>query len=69
MLRNLISLAIRRAAADPRMRASAADFVQNRARPVMERKVADLKSLATEVDPRDDPAYFAGRALRRLFDR
>ncbi len=68
MLRQLFSLAARRAAADPRLRAKAAEVARNHAKPLIERKLAGVRDVASKVDPRDNPAYFAGRVMRRLLD-
>jgi len=68
LIRQLLGLAARRAAADPRVRAKTAEFVETTAKPMFARKMQGVRDVATRVDPRENPAYFAGRALRRLLD-
>ena len=68
MLNRFLLLAARRAANDPRLRAKAADLYRERAKPVIDRKVADIREVASQTDPRRKPAYFAGRVVRRLLD-
>lgn len=66
LIRQLLTMAARRAAADPRVRAKAAELYHTQAKPVIARKAQGLRDLAAETDPRTDPARFAGRALKRL---
>ncbi len=76
-LRRLLFHAARKAAADPRVRAKAAEVfereVKPRAkaawaetRPVLEAARDDIKQAAAKADPRDDPAGFAGELKRRI---
>ncbi len=79
-LRRLLFNAARKAAADPRIRAKAAEVfereVKPRAkaawaetRPKLEAARDDVKEAAAKVDPRDDPAGFAGELKRRLAEK
>ena len=77
LLRRLLFSAARKAAADPRVRAKAADVLE---RKIMPRATAawaettprldaardDIKKAAATVDPRSDPAGFAGELKRRI---
>ena len=77
LLRRLLFHAARKAAADPRVRAKAADVFE---REIMPRATAawsetkprldaardDIKKAAATVDPRSDPAGFAGELKRRI---
>lgn len=66
LIRQLLIMAARRAASDPRVRAKATELYHTRAKPVIERKAKGLRDLAAETDPRANPAHFAGRAFKRL---
>ena len=79
LLHRLLLQAARRAAADPRLQAKAADFYQNEVKPraraawreTKPRLAAakqDLKDIARETDPRDDPKGFAVKLKRRFVD-
>lgn len=80
ILRHLLMNAARRIAADPRARAKAAELVETeikpRARAAVEKtkpKVAaakaEIRNIASETDPLDKPAEFAGRLTRRIIDK
>ncbi len=80
ILRNLLINAARRIAADPRTREKAAKLVETeikpRARAVAEKakpKIAaakaEIRKIAAETDPLDEPAEFAGRLTRRIIDK
>lgn len=66
ILRTLITMAARRAAADPRVRAKAADLYEKQARPVIARKVQGARQAAAEGQPDEHPARRAGRIIGRL---
>ena len=68
LLRHILAHAARRAAANPRLRAKAAELYQSKGKPILQRKAAQIREIAQETDPREQPAYFAGRVLRRLID-
>ena len=79
LIYRLLLAAARRAAADPRVQAKAADIYQNevkpRARAVWQetkpRLAAakqDLQDIARETDPRDDPKGFAVKLKKRFVD-
>ena len=75
----LLLQAARRAAGDPRVQAKVADIYQNEVKPraravwreTKPRLAAakqDLKDIARETDPRDDPKGFAIKFKRRFVD-
>ena len=77
ILRRLLIQAAQRVAADPRVRAKAAEVIQNEVVPRAEEawrntkpKLAaakdELKDIAREVDPRDDPKAFAAKVKDRF---
>ncbi len=79
LIHRLLLAAARRAAADPRVRAKAAEIYQNevnpRARaawqetkPRLAAAKQDLKEIAAETDPRRDPKGFAVKLKRRFVD-
>jgi len=79
LLRTLLFQAARRLAADPRVRAKAAEVVETeikpraraaaaKAKPRIEETRADLRRIAAETDPRTQPARFARRAARRIVE-
>ncbi len=77
LLRRLLFNAARKAATDPRVRAKAADVFENTVKPRAEAAWAEakprldaardeIKQAAEAVDPRHDPAGFAGELKRRI---
>jgi len=68
ILRQLLTMAARRAAADPKVRAMAAEFYETQARPVINRKVDAARQAAQQGQPGEHPARMAGRVMRRLLD-
>jgi hypothetical protein len=79
LLHRLLLRAARRAATDPRVQARAADIYQNQVKPraraawqeTKPRLAAakrDLKAIARETDPRDDPKGFAVKLKQRFVD-
>ena len=80
LLRRLLFNAARKAAADPRVRAKAADVFETTVKPRAEAAWAEakprldavrdeLKQAAAAVDPRADPAGFAGELKRRIREK
>ncbi len=76
-LRRLLFHAARKAAADPRVRAKAAEVFEREVKPRakavwaetkprLEAARDDIKQAAAKADPRDDPAGFAGELKRRI---
>ena len=65
MLRRLLFSAARRIAADPKVQAKAADVYEHDVKPKLSAAKDELRDLAGEVNPLEDPAGFA----RRLKDR
>ncbi len=79
LIYRLLLAAARRAATDPRVQAKAADIYQNEVKPraraawqeTKPRLAAakqDLKDIARETDPRDDPKGFAVKLKKRFVD-
>ncbi len=79
LLRSLLFRAARRAAADPRVQAKAAELYQREVKPRAEAAWADAKPkldaarrdlgrIARESDPRRDPKGFAAKLKRRFID-
>jgi len=68
LLRSLATLAARRLASDPRVRAKAGEFAQNQAMPFVERKAKAVQTVVRKAEPGTHPARIAGRAVRRLID-
>ena len=77
LLRRLLFNAARKAAADPRVRAKAADVLERKimprataawaeTKPRLDTARDDIKKAAATVDPRSDPAGFAGELKRRI---
>lgn len=66
ILRQLLTMAARRAAADPKVRAKAAEVYHTQARPVIERKLQAARQAAGEGQPGEHPARTAGRMIGRL---
>ena len=79
ILRNLIFKAAQRIATDERIQKKAAetyhDEIKPRAdaawvatKPRIDKTRDDIKKIAQETKPTEEPALFAGRAARRIFD-
>ena len=79
ILRNLIFKAAQRIATDERVQQKAAetyhDEIKPRAdaawvatKPRIYKTRDDIKKIAQETKPTEEPALFAGRAARRIFD-
>ena len=79
ILRNLIFKAAQRIATDERVQKKAAetyhDEIKPRAdaawvatKPRIDKTRDDIKKIAQETRPTEEPAQFAGRAARRIFD-
>ncbi len=66
LIRNLVGMAARRLASDPKLRAKAQDFAKTHAMPVVERKTKAVKDVVRGAEPGTHPARVAGRAVRRL---
>ncbi len=80
MLPRLLMSAARRIAADPRIRAKAAEVMQTeitpraeaswrQAKPRLENAAAELRDIARETDPRANPRRFAAKVKQRFLDR
>ena len=80
LLRRLLFNAARKAAADPRVRAKAADVFESKlrpraeaawaeAKPRLEAARAGIKEAAATADPRHDPAGFASELKRRIVEK
>lgn len=79
-LQRLLYLAARKIAANPEARAKAAEVYRDevkpraeqamqKAKPKMDAAKAELRDMAAEIDPRREPARFAGRVVRRVIDK
>ena len=79
ILRNLIFRAARRIATDERIQQKAAetyheeikpraDAAWSAAKPRIDSTRDDIRKIAQETKPTEEPAHFAGRAVRRIFD-
>ena len=79
ILRNLIFKAAQRIATDERVQKKAAetyhDEIKPRAdaawvatKPRIDKTRDDIKKIAQETKPTEEPAHFAGRAARRIFE-
>ena len=79
ILRNLIFKAAQRIATDERVQQKAAetyhDEIKPRAdaawvamKPRIDKTHDDIKKIAQETKPTEEPAHFAGRAARRILD-
>jgi len=68
LLKSLASLAARRLASDPRVRAKAKEMATTHAKPLLERKARAVAHTVRDAKPGTHPAETAGRALRRLID-
>jgi len=80
ILRQILINAARRIAADPRAQAKAADLVEteikpraraaaDKAKPKIAAAKAEIRNIASQTDPLDKPAEFAGRLTRRIIDK
>ncbi len=80
ILPRLLMSAAKRIAADPRLRAKAAEVMQTEikpraeaawrpAKPKLENAAAELRDIARETDPRANPRRFAAKLKQRLLDR
>ena len=80
ILRRLLIRAATRLASDPRLRAKAAEVVDRevkpraqaawrRTRPKLESARDELKDIARETDPRENPRAFAAKVKARILDR
>jgi len=80
ILRKILINAARRIAADPRAQAKAADLVEteikpraraaaDKAKPKIAAAKAEIRNIASQTDPLDQPAEFAGRLTRRIIDK
>ena len=80
LLRKLLWYAARHIALDPRARAKAADVFEREikprataawaeTKPRLDAARDDIKTAAATIDPRDDPAGFAGELKRRLVQK
>ena len=79
ILRNLIIKAAQRIATDERIQQKAAETYHDKikprtdtawvaTKPRIEKTRDDIKKIAQETKPTEDPAHFAGRVARRIFD-
>lgn len=68
ILRSLFMSAARRVASDPKMRAKAKQVFDENARPILEQKAREAKQIASDREPGEHPARFAGRAFKKLLD-
>ena len=79
MISNLLFRAARRIASDERVQQKAtetyreeinprAEAAWSATKPRLENTRDDIKQIAEETKPTEEPARFAGRAARRLFD-
>ncbi len=80
MLPRLLMSAARRIAADPRIRAKAAEVMQTeikpraeaawrQAKPQLKNAAAELRDIARETNPRTNPRRFAAKVKKRFLDR
>jgi hypothetical protein len=80
ILRRLLTHAARRAAADPRVQAKAADLYEEQVKPRADTAwrntkanfdfaKSELRDIAGETDPRKNPTEFLSKAKKRLFGR
>lgn len=66
LLRRLLMTAARRVAADPKVQAKAADVYERGVKPKISAAQDELRDLAGDVNPLDDPAGFARRLGERI---
>lgn len=80
VLRRLLVGAVARLASDPRVRARAADVLEHevkpraaaawlRTKPKLEAVREELRDIAAEADPRENPRAFAAKLKDRMLDR
>lgn len=80
ILSRLLMSAARRIAADPRVRAKAAEVMETeikpraqaawrQAKPQLENAAAELRDIARETNPRANPGKFAAKVKQRFIDR
>lgn len=80
MLSRLLLSAARRVAADPRVRAKAAEVLETevkpraaaawrQAKPKLDSAANELRDIARETDPRANPRKFAAKVRERFLDR
>ena len=80
ILPRLLMSAARRIAADPRIRAKAAEVMETeikpraeaawrQAKPRLENAAAELADIARETNPRANPRKFAAKVKQRFLDR
>ena len=80
MLPRLLMNAAKRIAADPRIRAKAAEVMETeikpraeaawrQAKPRLENAAAELADIARETNPRANPRKFAAKVKQRFLDR
>ncbi len=80
ILPRLLINAAKRIAADPRLRAKAAEVMETevkpraaaawrRAKPRLDNAAAELRDIARETDPRANPRRFAAKLKQRFLDR
>ncbi len=80
VLRRLLVDAVARLASDPRVRAKAADVLEHevkpraaaawrRTKPRLEAARDELRDIAAETDPRENPRAFATKLTKRMFAR
>jgi len=68
LLRRLLFAAAKRAALDPRVQAKAVELYQREVKPRAARARAELREIAEEADPREDPRAFARKLKERFVD-
>ncbi len=66
LLRNLLVAAAKRIAADPEVQARAADTYESAVKPRLSAARDELRDLAREADPLQDPRAFARRVKDRI---
>jgi hypothetical protein len=67
ILRNLIFKAAQLIASDERVQKKAAEAYEA-TKPRIDKTRDDIRKIAQETKPTEEPALFAGRAARRIFD-
>jgi hypothetical protein len=67
ILRNLIFKAAQHIASDERVQKKAAEAYEA-TKPRIDKTRDDIRKIAQETKPTEEPALFAGRAARRIFD-
>ena len=67
ILRNLIFKAAQLIASDERVQKRAAEAYEA-TKPRIDKTRDDIRKIAQETKPTEEPALFAGRAARRIFD-